>query len=82
MGCITVGFAFLDITEDKYVETRMSGYCCFDACNRHEDNPRDEPYRNEYLAHHSKETDEEIGIHAIDSLDVPIVCFEKCYGPC
>jgi hypothetical protein len=81
MSRIAIGFVLLDITDDEYVETRVIGHMCPNTRNRHEDDPRDEPYRKEDFAHHSKEANEEVGIHAIDGFYVPVVCFKDRQRP-
>jgi hypothetical protein len=55
----------------------MPGHRCIHARDRHQDNPGEQPYRNEYFAHQAKEPDEKIGIHAIDGFDVLIICFKE-----
>jgi hypothetical protein len=78
MSRIAISLVSRNIAENEFVETRMRGHYCVDARNGHEDDPRDEPYWKEYFTHDAKEADEEVCIHAIDDLDVPIVRLIDC----
>lgn len=81
MSPIPFCFGLLDIAKDEDIKARMIYHVRSDAGVGEEDDPRDEPDRQEYFAHHAQESDEEISVHAIDSFDVPVVSIEDGQGP-
>ena len=82
MSRIAVGFTVFDITENKYVETRMTGHMCMHTRSRQKNSPWDEPYWKEYYAHHAKEAHEKVCIHSVDGFDVSVICLKDRYWPC
>jgi len=81
VGRIAVAFILRDISKGEYIETGISTHARFDARNWQEDNPGDYPYRQENFAHHAKEADEKVGIHAIDGFNIPVVCIIDGHRP-
>lgn len=47
-----------------------------------EDGPGDDPDREEHDGDHTEETDKEVGVHAVDTLDIRVICFEHSWDPC
>lgn len=60
----------------------MRGYEGIDAGAGQQDDPGEEPYWEEHDGNHTKETNEEVGVHAIYALDVGVVCFDDGREPC
>jgi hypothetical protein len=79
---ITAGLILCDVSKREYIETRMTRDNRVDAGEGHEDDPGHKPDRQEDFAHHAKEANEEVGVHAVDGLDGLEVFFENREGPC
>ena len=62
-----------DVTEDKLIEACVVGGIGAHGGDGQEDEPREDPYREEDADDHPKEANEEIRIHAILCSDFPVV---------
>ena len=59
-----------EVSERKAIQSRQTcnmGVC---ACDWEKDSPSNEPDGEEHLGHHTKESDEEVGIQTVYTFDI------------
>ena len=70
-----------DIAKREFIQARIASRERVNRVNRHQHDPRDDPYREQDLAHHEHEPHEKVRVHAVGMLDVPKVGAVDREGP-
>lgn len=73
MRSITILPSGCNISEDEFVETRVTGNRGMDGCYRKKNDPGYEPDRQHDADHHAQETNKKVAVESIDILDLGII---------
>lgn len=69
------------IAKNEYIQARVAFDSCVDACDGEEDDPGEQPDGEPHAHEHADEADEEVCVHAVDALDLGVVCIIKRKRP-